>query len=323
MKVLVTGGAGYVGSHTVKELKKRGFNVIVYDNLSRGHRWALKGDAFAEGDLADEGRLNEVFLSNSIAVVLHFAALAYVGESVIDPKSYYENNVGNTLTLLRVMLNHGVRAFVLSSTCAVYGIPKRIPIVEDHPTEPVNPYGKSKVMVERILDDYDRAYGLKHISLRYFNAAGADPEGELGEDHQPEPHLIPRIFQIALGKRQYLEIYGSDYPTKDGTCIRDYVHVTDLADAHIRAVEWLMRRGRSRTINLGTGHGYSVLEVLEMARQVTGHPIPVVVRPRRPGDPPALVSSSERAREELGWTPCHSTLSAVLETAWAWHKQRE
>jgi UDP-glucose-4-epimerase GalE len=320
--ILVTGGAGYVGSHAVKELERKGYRVLVYDNLSRGHRWAVKSAELIEGDLSDESALGEVFSRNQVQAVLHFAALAYVGESVEDPGRYYENNVANSLKLLRVMLAHGVKSFILSSTCAVYGNPNQVPIPEDHPLAPVNPYGLSKLMVERILKDYDSAYGLRHVSLRYFNAAGADPEGTIGEDHTPELHLIPRLLQAALGKIEQIEIFGTDYPTRDGTCIRDYIHVNDLADAHVRALRWLLDGGKSATFNLGTGHGYSVREVLGAAERITGRTIPTVIAQRRPGDPPALVASADKARRDLGWTPKFSDLDAMIATAWSWHRNR-
>jgi UDP-glucose-4-epimerase GalE len=322
VSILVTGGAGYVGSHTVKELERQGHRVVVYDNLSRGHRWAVNSAELIEGDLADETRLGEVFSRNPIQAVLHFAALAYVGESVEDPARYYENNVANSLKLLRVMQARGVKSFILSSTCAVYGNPHRVPIPEDHPLAPVNPYGRSKLMVERILEDYDNAYGLRHVSLRYFNAAGADPEGTIGEDHAPETHLIPRLLHAALGKIERIEIFGADYPTPDGTCIRDYIHVADLADAHVRALQRLLDGGTSETFNLGTGRGYSVREVLAAAERITGKPIPTVVAKRRPGDPPALVASADRARRDLGWTPKHSDLDEMIATAWSWQRTR-
>jgi UDP-glucose 4-epimerase len=322
VSIVVTGGAGYVGSHALKELRRRGYRALVYDNLSRGHRWAVKSAELIEGDLSDETRLGEVFSRNEVQAVLHFAALAYVGESVEDPGKYYENNVANSLKLLRVMLAHGVKSFILSSTCAVYGNPNQVPIPEDHPLAPVNPYGHSKLMVERILRDYDSAYGLRHVSLRYFNAAGADPEGTIGEDHTPETHLIPRLLQAALGKIEEIEIFGTDYPTQDGTCIRDYVHVNDLADAHVRALQWLLDGGNSETFNLGTGRGYSVREVLAAAEKITKKPIPTLVAQRRPGDPPALVASADKARRDLGWMPKYSDLDEIIATAWSWHRTR-
>jgi UDP-glucose 4-epimerase len=322
VSILVTGGAGYVGSHTVKELERKGYRLLVYDNLSRGHRWAVEAAELIEGDLSDEIRLGEVFSRHQVKAVLHFAALAYVGESVEDPGKYYENNVANSLKLLRVMLAHGVKAFILSSTCAVYGNPDQVPIPEHHPLAPVNPYGQSKLMVERILKDYDSAYALKHVSLRYFNAAGADPEGTIGEDHTPETHLIPRLLQAALGKLEQIEIFGTDYPTPDGTCIRDYIHVNDLADAHVRALQWLLDGGKSETFNLGTGRGFSVREVLTAAEKITKKPIPTVFAQRRPGDPPSLVASAGKARRDLGWMPKYSDLDEIIATAWSWHRTR-
>ncbi len=321
MKVLVTGGAGYVGAHTVKELERKGYSVLVYDNFSRGHRWAVKGKQLVQGDLADEERLRQCFSSHKVDAVVHFAAFAYVGESMDDPRMYYENNVKNSLNLLRAMLEHEVRFLILSSTCAVYGFPKEVPITEDHPLEPVNTYGMTKLIVERILADYRRAYGLNFVNLRYFNAAGADPEGELGEDHEPETHLIPRTLQTALGQQDHLEIYGTDYPTKDGTCIRDYIHVSDLALAHWLALEWATKNEASGIFNLGTERGYSVNEVIEEARRVTGRKISTKICERRQGDPPVLISSSEKARRELGWEPRFSSLTSILETAWAWHRK--
>ena len=322
MKTLVTGGAGYVGSHAVRELERQGCQVLVYDNFSRGNRWAVRDGLSIEGDLADERKLDELFSAHAIDAVLHFAALAYVGESVSDPQRYYENNVANSLTLLRAMLRHDVKRFILSSTCAVYGIPREIPITEDHPLDPVNPYGMTKLMVERVLADYGRAHGLKHVSLRYFNAAGADPGGGLGEDHVPETHLIPRVLQTALGLFDQVEIYGTDYPTKDGTCVRDYVHVTDLAAAHILALRWLLDGGKSETFNLGTGQGYTVNEVVEKARTLSGRPIPTSASPARAGDPPVLVAGPEKARKGLGWTPGHSELEEIISSAWRWHQGR-
>lgn len=322
MSILVTGGAGYVGSHTVKELKKKGHEVVVYDNLSRGHRWALRGDAFVEGDLADENTLRAVFRDHKITAVLHFAAFAYVGESVAEPGKYYQNNVANSLTLLGVMIEQGVRQFILSSTCAVYGDPKKIPLEENHPRDPVNPYGMTKLVVERMLADYEQAEGLRSMCLRYFNAAGADPEGDLGEDHDPETHLIPRILRTALTGTGHVEIYGTDYSTQDGTCVRDYVHVTDLGDAHVRALEWLADGGRSEAINLGIGKGYSVNEVIEASRRVTKAAIPTSVAARRAGDPPVLLAGAGKAKSLLHWTPKFQELEAIIATAWNWHRSR-
>ena len=320
MKILVTGGAGYVGSHTVKELARKGFDIVVYDNLSRGHRWAAKWGELVVGDLTDEARLRAVFSEHEIEAVLHFAALAYVGESVEHPRRYYENNVANTLTLLRVMLEQDVKRFIFSSTCAVYGNPNKIPLTEDHPLAPVNPYGRTKLMVETVLQDYDQSYGMKHVSLRYFNAAGADPDGELGEDHDPETHLIPRVLLTALGRFKQVEVFGTDYPTKDGTCVRDYVHVTDLGAAHVLALEWLLEGGPSEIFNLGTGQGYTVMEVLEKARRITGRSIPAITSPRRPGDPAVLLAGNEKATKTLGWMPQYQALDEVISSAWKWYR---
>ena len=321
MKILVTGGAGYVGSHTVKELARRGFDIVVYDNLARGHRWAARWGEFIEGDLADENHLRGVFSRSEIAAVLHFAAFAYVGESVDHPRRYYENNVANTLALLRAMLDHDVKCFILSSTCAVYGNPQKLPLSEDHPLDPVNPYGMTKLMVETILRDYDHAYGLKHVNLRYFNAAGADSDGDLGEDHEPETHLIPRVLRVAMGLDKQVEIFGTDYPTRDGTCVRDYVHVTDLAAAHALALEWLLQGRPSETFNLGTGEGYTVMEVVEHARRVTARAIPTLPRPRRPGDPAVLMAANDKAVDVLHWAPPFRGLDEIIASAWRWHQR--
>jgi UDP-glucose-4-epimerase GalE len=322
VKVLVTGGAGYVGSHTVKELARKGFEVVVYDNFSRGHRWAIKWGESVEGDLADEGKLGELFAGHQFKAVLHFAALAYVGESVEQPRRYYENNVANTLGLLRVMLQHDVKAFIFSSTCAVYGDPKKLPLTEDHPYNPVNPYGMTKLIVERVLADYGRAYGMKHVNLRYFNAGGADPDGELGEAHDPETHLIPRVLMAALGQLEEVEIFGTDYATKDGTCVRDYVHVRDLASAHVLALDWLLQNKESETFNLGTGRGYTVGEILENARRITQRTISSKASPRRLGDPPILVASNEKAMKTLGWTPEFAVIDEIISSAWEWQRKR-
>ncbi|HWP57777.1 MAG TPA: UDP-glucose 4-epimerase GalE [Candidatus Acidoferrales bacterium] len=321
MKILVTGGAGYVGSHTVKELARRGYDIVVYDNLSRGHRWAARWGELVVGELADGARLREVLAGQNIAAVLHFAALAYVGESVADPKRYYENNVANTLSLLNAMLAEKVNRFILSSTCAVYGNPREIPMTEEHPLAPVNPYGRTKLMVETILKDYDESYGMRHVNLRYFNAAGADPDGELGEDHDPETHLIPRVLMAAAGRLERVEVFGGDYPTEDGTCVRDYVHVSDLATAHVLALEWLVQGGASETFNLGTGQGYTVMQVLERARRITGRPIPAVISARRPGDPAVLLASNEKAARVLGWKPRCRSLDEIIASAWSWHQK--
>lgn len=323
--VLVTGGAGYIGSHAVLALKQAGYDVLILDNLVYGHQDLVEQVLQVElivGDTADRTLLDQLFASHKIAAVMHFAAYAYVGESVSDPAKYYQNNVTGTLTLLEAMNAAGVKNFVFSSTCASYGVPKSNPIPEDHPQDPINPYGRSKYMVEQILDDFDHAYDLRSVRFRYFNACGADPDGRLGEDHNPETHLIPLVLQTALGKRDSIAIFGTDYPTPDGTCIRDYIHVTDLAEAHVLGLKYLLNGGKTAIFNLGNGNGFSVREVIDAARQVTGQDIPAVERDRRPGDPPALVGSSEKARSILGWQPQYADLPTILRHAWAWHQKR-
>jgi len=323
--VLVTGGAGYIGSHAVLALQKAGYEVVVFDNLVYGHRdiveSALKVELI-EGDTNDRELLDRVFASRPFSAVMHFAAYAYVGESVSQPDKYYRNNVTGTLTLLEAMVAAGIKKFVFSSTCATYGVPKAVPIPEDHPQDPINPYGATKLMVERILSDFDQAYDFKFVAFRYFNAAGADPEGRLGEDHQPETHLIPLVLMAALGKRDSISILGTDYPTPDGTCIRDYIHVTDLAEAHVLGLDYLLKGGDSQRFNLGNGSGFSVREVIEMARKVTGRSIAAIECDRRPGDPPALVGSAEKARSLLGWNPQYADLEKILTHAWVWHQKR-
>lgn len=319
--ILIVGGAGYIGSHVNKELNKRGYETVIFDNLSYGHEDFVKWGNFERVDLEDVERLRELFCKYPIDVVMHFAAFTYVGESVEDPQKYYMNNLKNTLNLLQVMLEFDVKYFVFSSTCATYGNPLKIPITEDHPQNPINPYGKAKLMVEKVLEDYSRAYGLKYVALRYFNAAGADADGEIGELHDPETHLIPLILDAASGKREDIKIFGTDYDTPDGTCIRDYVHVTDLADAHIKALEYLKNGGKSDFFNLGNGNGFSVREVIETARKITGKNIKAVEDVRRPGDPPVLVGSSKKAREILKWEPKYDELSKIVETAWKWHEK--
>jgi len=323
--ILVTGGAGYIGSHAVLALKQAGYNVVVLDNLVYGHRELVEEvlkTELIEGDTSDRPLLDQIFASRPIDAVLHFAAYAYVGESVTNPAKYYRNNVYGTLVLLEAMQAAGVKNFVFSSTCASYGIPTEVPISENHPQAPINPYGMSKLMVEKILADFDVAYGLKSVIFRYFNAAGADPEGRLGEDHDPETHLIPLVLQTALGLRESIKVFGSDYPTPDGTCIRDYIHVSDLADAHVLGLEYLLKGGESSRFNLGNGNGFSVLEVIEAAKQVTGRDFRVDHEARRPGDPPALVGSSARARDILGWNPQYADIHAILTHAWNWHQKR-
>jgi len=314
-KVLVVGGAGYIGSQTCKELEKAGYDPVTLDNLSTGHRPSVKWGQFIEGDMADAELLDKLFRGSIFKGVMHFAAHSQVGESVEDPAKYYRNNVASTLTLLEAMVRHKVPNIIFSSTAAVYGIPESTPITEDHPTDPINPYGRSKLMVENIIKDFEKAYGLKFSILRYFNAAGADPDGELWERHDPETHLIPLILQAAHGKRDSIKIYGTDYPTPDGTCIRDYIHVTDLAQAHLKALARLMGGSDSLTCNLGTGMGHSVREVIEIVRKVTGKEFKIEETPRRPGDPPNLIAYSERASDELDWKPNLSAIDEIARTA--------
>jgi UDP-glucose 4-epimerase len=323
--ILVTGGAGYIGSHAVLALQSVGYDVVILDNLVYGHRdlaeSVLKVELI-EGDTNDRALLDKLFADRQIDAVIHFAAYAYVGESVSHPDKYYRNNVLGTLTLLEAMVAANVKKIVFSSTCATYGVPEVVPIPEDHPQNPINPYGATKLMVERILQDFDVAYGLKSVSFRYFNAAGADPQGRLGEDHQPETHLIPLVLMAALGKRSDISIFGTDYPTPDGTCIRDYIHVSDLADAHILGLKYLLAGGVSDRFNLGNGLGFSVQAVIDKAREVTGRPIVAVAHDRRPGDPPALVGSGDKARKVLGWQPQYADLGLILQHAWQWHQKR-
>lgn len=320
-KILVTGGAGYIGSHTVKELVKRGFDAVVYDNLGKGHREAVFEGEFVLGDLADLDTLRETFTKHRVDSVIHFAADSDVGESVENPAKYFYNNVANGLNLLKVMLENGVKKIVFSSTAAVYGEPSRIPILESDEAVPTNPYGESKLIFENILKYYELAYGLRYISLRYFNAAGADPDGLIGEDHNPESHLIPLVLQTALGLREEVEIFGADYDTPDRTCIRDYIHVSDLADAHILALEALSDGCPSTIYNLGNGNGYSVKEVIEVARCITGRKIRAKISKKREGDPSRLVASSEKIKKELGWKPKYERLESIIETAWNWHRR--
>jgi UDP-glucose 4-epimerase len=323
--ILVTGGAGYIGSHAVKALQRTGYGVVVLDNLVYGHRDIVEDVLKAElvvGDTSDRPLLDRLFSTHHIDAVMHFSAYAYVGESVTDPAKYYRNNVIGTLTLLEAMMAASVKKFVFSSTCATYGVPKIVPIPEDHPQDPINPYGATKLMVERILADFAPAYDFKSVCFRYFNAAGADPEGLLGEDHDPETHLIPLVLMAALGKRDSISIFGTDYPTPDGTCIRDYIHVSDLADAHILGLEYLLQGGNSDAFNLGNGLGFSVKEVIDAAREITGREIKVEVSDRRPGDPPALVGSSDKAQTILGWKPQYPDIKDILSHAWQWHQKR-
>ena len=321
MKVLVAGGAGYIGSHTVKELLREGHEVVVFDNFSTGKKELLVGGELVEGDLMDKDSIKEALYSKGIGAVLHFASLIQVGESYTNPLKYYTHNLISSLNLLDAVLEAKVKAFIFSSSAAVYGIPLQIPIPETHPLNPVNPYGQTKVFVEKILEDYERAYGLKFISLRYFNAAGADPEGLLGEMHEPETHLIPNILLFLLGKKKSLELYGTDFPTEDGTAIRDYIHVTDLAKAHVLALQKLLESSRSEFINLGANKGYSVLEVIKKTEKVTGHKVPYEERPRRKGDVPVLLASREKAQKILGWKLSYSDIETIIETAWNWHQK--
>ncbi len=323
--ILVTGGAGYIGSHTVLALKRAGYDVVILDNLVYGHRDLVEKVLQVElvvGDISDRPLLDRLFQTREIAAVMHFSAYAYVGESVAEPAKYYRNNVLGTLCLLEAMQAAGVKKFVFSSTCATYGVPDVMPILEDHPQNPINPYGASKLMVERILADFDVAYGLKSVRFRYFNAAGADPEGLLGEDHTPETHLIPLVLFTALGKRESISIFGTDYPTPDGTCVRDYIHVSDLADAHILGLKYLFDTGESGVFNLGNGSGFSVKEVIAAAKLVTGKDIQVVECDRRPGDPPVLIGSAQKARKILGWKPQYPHVKDIVAHSWQWHQKR-
>jgi UDP-glucose 4-epimerase len=323
--ILVTGGAGYIGAHAVKALEERGFQVIILDNLVYGHREPIETHLKAKlvvGEIGDRPLLDRLFSSTKIDAVMHFAAFAYVGESVTDPAKYYQNNVVGTLTLLDAMRAHGISNFVFSSTCATYGDPQQIPIDENHPQNPINPYGAGKLAVERVLKDYDPAYGLKSVIFRYFNAAGADPDTLFGEDHNPETHLIPLILQAAAGKRKAISVFGSDYDTPDGTCIRDYIHVTDLAQAHVLGLEYLLEHQVSQIFNLGNGSGFSVKEVIDTAKQVTGKEIAIDMCPRRAGDPAILIGSSDKARQTLGWKPQYADLSTIVKHAWDWHQAR-
>lgn len=318
--ILVVGGAGYIGSHMAKCLSMKGYVPIVLDNLVCGHRVAVKYGPFFEGSISDSKLLQKIFSDYPISAVMHFAAFCYVGESVKEPAKYYRNNVANTLALLEAMVERDIGNFIFSSSCAVYGEPVEIPITEDHPKKPISPYGRTKVMVEQILNDFRGAYGLESICLRYFNAAGADPDGELGEDHDPETHLIPLVLKTAIGQRPRVDIFGDDYPTPDGTCVRDYIHIKDLAQAHLLALERLLTGLPGGTYNLGNAEGYSVKQVVEVCRRITGKEIPASVVERRSGDPAVLVSSSEKAMKDLGWGPEFPDLETIVETAWTWHK---
>jgi UDP-arabinose 4-epimerase len=319
--ILVTGGAGYIGSHTAKALAQQGHTPVVYDNMSLGNAWAVKWGPLVQGELADTDRLAEALRAHRIDAVLHFAANAYVGESMEKPEKYLRNNVGGTLSLLEAMVAAKVETIVVSSTCASYGIPESLPITEDTPQNPISVYGDTKCMMERMLYWFAQAHGLRYAILRYFNAAGADPDGEIGECHDPEPHLIPIVIQAALGRRPTVQVFGNDYETPDGTCIRDYVHVTDLADAHVRALDYLSRGEEPAVFNLGHGDGQSVLDIIHAVERISGIPVPYEVAPRRPGDPPILVADPRRAREILGWMPRYSDLDTIVGTAWRWHAE--
>ncbi|MEZ1314568.1 UDP-glucose 4-epimerase GalE [Pseudomonas fluorescens] len=321
MNFLVVGGAGYIGSHMVKQLRRAGHDLVVADNFSTGYRSALMGAHLVELDIADAQALDALFASQRFDAVFHFASFIQVGESVSEPAKYYQNNLAATLTLLQAMVRANVRRFIFSSTAAVYGDPVHVPIDEDHPKAAINPYGRSKWMVEQMLEDFDRAYGLKSVCLRYFNAAGADPEGQLGERHEPETHLLPLILQAASGRRAAITVYGRDYDTPDGTCIRDYVHVSDLVAAHALAVDYLLAGGASTAFNLGNGQGFSVQQVIDTARRVTGKEIRVDDAPRRAGDPPRLVANPERAIRVLGWKPQFAALEQIVTHAWAWEQK--
>jgi UDP-glucose 4-epimerase len=317
--ILIVGGAGYVGSHTNKLLSRTGFRTVVFDNLSTGHRELAKWGEFFLGDLSDKERIRRCFSQYPIQAVMHFSGLAYVGESMDQPARYYHSNVLNTLRLLEVMREFSVSHLIFSSSCTVYGTPIALPITEDHPRVPISPYGRTKLMVEEILRDFESAYGLHYVSLRYFNAAGADPEGEIGEWHDPETHLIPLAILAALGRQKEVRLFGTDYPTRDGTCVRDYVHVNDLAEAHIKALDYLMTKGSSGSFNLGNGDGYSVREILRAVQTLSGRKLRITAGNRRSGDPPKLISANQKARKILGWTPRYPELAAIIETALRWH----
>lgn len=319
MAILVTGGAGYIGSHTVAELLAQGKEVVVIDNLQTGHRGALLGGKLYEGDLRDKELLAKLFSENQIEAVIHFAANSLVGESMKDPVKYYDNNVYGTLCLLEAMHAADVRKIVFSSTAATYGEPEKVPIEETDATNPTNVYGETKLTMERMMAWFDKVLGIKYVALRYFNAAGAHESGKIGEDHTPESHLIPLILQTALGQRPSIQVFGDDYNTPDGTCVRDYIHVGDLADAHLRAVEYLIQGHDSNVFNLGNGQGFSVKEVIAKVKEVTGRDFPVVVTPRRAGDPAVLIASSDKARTVLGWQPSRNKLEDIIRSAWAWH----
>lgn len=319
--ILITGGAGYIGSHTNALFQEAGYDTIILDNLVYGHKESILGGKFIQGDISNATVLDKIFKENAIDAVVHFAAFAYVGESVTNPSKYYNNNVASTIVLLDAMVRNGVKNFIFSSTCATYGISKAMPITEDTEQSPINPYGASKLMIERIVKDYASAYGIKFCIFRYFNAAGADPLCRIGEWHTPETHIIPLILDAAIGRRKSVSIFGTDYPTKDGTCIRDYIHVTDLADAHLKAYEYLIGGGESQFLNLGTMKGISIRELIDVAKKVTEIDFTVNETERRAGDPPELIGSMEKARSVLGWIPGHSDIEEIMTHAWNWHKK--
>lgn len=322
MAILVTGGAGYIGSHTVAELLERGEEVVIIDNFLTGHREALLGGKLYEGDLRDKELLATIFSENNITAVIHFAASSLVGESMQNPSKYYDNNVYGAMCLLEEMQKAGVSNIVFSSTAATYGEPDKVPIEESDRTEPANVYGETKLVMERMMSWFDKVHSIRYVALRYFNAAGAHASGKIGEDHRPESHLVPLVLQAALGQRPHISVFGDDYPTEDGSCVRDYVHVSDLADAHVKAVEYLAGGGESNVFNLGSGNGFSVKQVIETAKQVTGRDIPVVIELRRSGDPAVLVASSDKARSVLGWTPTRDRLEDIIASAWQWHESK-
>lgn len=319
--VLVTGGAGYIGSHACKALFAKSYTPVVIDNLVYGHKEAVKWGPLEVGDISDRQFLDGIIKKYTPIAVMHFAAFAYVGESVENPQKYYKNNVSGTINLLDLCLENNIKHFIFSSTCATYGVPSELPINEEQLQQPVNPYGASKLMIERVLKDYSLAYGLNHVSLRYFNAAGADIEAQIGENHQPETHLIPLILDVAIGKRDSISIFGNDYDTSDGTCVRDYIHVSDLASAHVKALDYLLSGGKSIQANLGTGIGFSVQQVIDCAEQITGKKITRIIKARRVGDPPELVAASMLSRCILSWEPLTSTLPEIISSAWEWHKK--
>lgn len=321
-RVLVTGGAGYIGSHTCKALAHAGYLPVTIDNFVYGHDWAVKWGPLEEGDIGDPEFVERVVREHRIEAVVHFAAYAYVGESMSEPAAYFRNNVINSLSLLETMHSCGVRTIVFSSTCATYGLPEEVPIGEEHPQRPVNPYGESKLFLERTLNWYEAAYKLRSVALRYFNAAGADPDGEIGEDHDPETHLIPLAIAAALGQGPELRVFGNDYPTPDGTAVRDYVHVTDLASAHVKALDYLLRGGTSTALNLGTGIGRSVREVIAAVERASRRRVPMHEAPRRAGDPPLLIAAPGQAREILGWEPKLSDIDSIVTTALRWHSRK-